>query len=38
MNLVLDDTIRICGTFDSLDDFRGWTKSNAYPDRGDYFS
>lgn len=37
MNLVLDDTIRICGSFDNLRDFRDWTKSGAYPERGDYF-
>jgi Uma2 family endonuclease len=37
MNLVLDDTIRISGEFDNLDDFRDWTKSGAYPERGDYF-
>ena len=37
MNLVLDDTIRIpLGATKSLMAFRRWTKSGAYPDRGDY--
>jgi Uma2 family endonuclease len=37
MNLVLDDTIRV--PLDATDDlaaFRQWTKSDNYPDRGDY--
>jgi Uma2 family endonuclease len=37
MNLVLDDTIRIPVEFDELDDFRSWTRSGNYPNRGDYF-
>jgi Uma2 family endonuclease len=37
MNLVLDDTIRIPIEFENLDEFRDWTKSAAYPERGDYF-
>ncbi len=37
MNLVLDDTICIpLGVADSLKAFRRWTKSDGYPERGDY--
>jgi Uma2 family endonuclease len=37
MNLVLDDTTRIpLASATSLDDFRRWTKSADYPERGDY--
>jgi Uma2 family endonuclease len=37
MNLVLDDTIRMPASFADLDEFRDWSKSGDYPDRGDYF-
>lgn len=37
MNLVLDDTICIpLGVADSLKTFRRWTKSQEYPERGEY--
>lgn len=36
MNLVLDDTIRVPGQFATLDEFRRWTRSEDYPDRGLY--
>ncbi len=36
MNLVLDDTIRVPALTWSLDEFRRWTRSKAYPDRGEY--
>jgi Uma2 family endonuclease len=37
MNLVLDDTIRIpAGAAEDLEAFRRWTRSDHYPDRGDY--
>jgi len=37
MNLVLDDTIRVpLDATDDLASFREWTKSDDYPDRGDY--
>jgi Uma2 family endonuclease len=37
MNLVLDGTIRIAAEFDTLEKFRAWSTSGAYPERGDYF-
>lgn len=36
MNLVLDDTIRVPAHFGTLDEFRRWTRSADYPDRGLY--
>lgn len=36
MNFVLQDTIRIPDWAANLDGFRRWTKSDKYPDRGDY--
>lgn len=37
MNLLLGNEIRIPVEFDNLDDFRDWTKSDGYPERGDVF-
>ena len=36
MNLILDDTICVPGQFATLDEFRRWTRSEDYPDRGLY--
>ena len=38
MNLEMEDAIRVpFGVTDTLRDFRRWTKSDVYPNRGDYF-